>query len=88
MAQRCLSEIGKNYFPNKEGPLRRKKTKTETAFKGNTLIEMIEDARENESLLTEKSKEQKQKTTREVSGSSSWRDILLFLGSWLFHKLL
>ena len=53
-------------FPEQRGSPPKKKTKTETAFKGNTLTEMIEDARKNESLSTEKSKEQKQKTTREV----------------------
>ena len=53
-------------FPEQRGSLPKKKTKTETAFKGNTLTEMIEDARKNKSLSTEKSKEQKQKTTREV----------------------
>ena len=53
-------------FPEQRGSPRKKKAKTETAFKGNTLTEMIEDARKNESLSTEKSKEQKQKTTREV----------------------
>ena len=53
-------------FPEQRGSPPKKKAKTETAFKGNTLTEMIEDARKNESLSTEKSKEQKQKTTREV----------------------
>ena len=53
-------------FPEQRGSPLKKKAKTETAFKGNTLTEMIEDARKNESLSTEKSKEQKQKTTREV----------------------
>ena len=42
-------------FPEQRGSPPKKKAKTETAFKGNTLTEMIEDARKNESLSTEKS---------------------------------
>ena len=64
MVQRFLSEIGKNYFTNKEGLLRRKKI--ETDFREKTLTEMIKDARKNESPSIKENTEQKQKTTREV----------------------
>lgn len=56
-------------FPEQRGSPPKKKKKTETAFKGNTLTEMIEDARKNESpkMRRVKSKSKKQ------HGRLSWR---------------
>ena len=52
-------------FPEQRGSPPKKK-KTKTAFREKTLTEMIEDARKNESPSTQESKEQNEKTTREV----------------------